>query len=98
MLFLAAAAVLFGAVLIPFGSSVHKENEFHRRPTYLFGFEKSVRWMLARRLLKSILTCIEKYFVLLIFFFSSLEDWNLLVSPTACVPLMFLGCVHVNFY
>lgn len=69
MLFLAAAAVLFGAVLIPFGSSVHKENEFHRHPTYLFGFEKSVRWMLARRLLKSILTCIEKYFVLLIFFF-----------------------------
>lgn len=33
MLFLAAAAVLFGADPIPFCKSVHKENEVHRHST-----------------------------------------------------------------
>lgn len=61
MLFLAAAAVLFGAVLILFCSSLHKESELHRCPTYLFDFEKSVTWILAMNILKPLLMVIEKF-------------------------------------
>lgn len=91
MLFLAAAAVLFRAVLIPFCRSVNeKKKENRATPTlhFLFDFEKSLLWTLALNILKSLLTFIEKFGFLLS---PSLDDWNLLVSRTAYVPLMMLG-------
>lgn len=64
---------------------------------YLFDFEKSVTWALATLILKSLLKFIEK-FAGFFFFSLSLEAMNLLISQTAYVPLMFLGCNHVSFY
>lgn len=50
-------------------------------------------WTPAMHILKSLLTLTGNFV-----FLPSLEDWNLLVSWTAYIPLMFLGCTHVHFY